>query len=76
MAELKAEISIRDIPLVVAELERLRALIKTAEYANESHGEATCPWCGEVARGHRWTKLDDPAHRDQCEAFTPAGEVK
>ena len=55
---------------------RLRALIKQAEYGDHTHYEDSCPWCGCVAIGHRWTKLDEPPHSDDCPAFTPTGEVK
>lgn len=46
--------------------DRLRALIKQAEYhTTDPHDCAACPWCDVVA-----------IHKDDCPAFTPDGDVR
>lgn len=59
-----------DVRLLVAEVRRLRGLVKQAEFSN-AYGDfnGTCRWCGK-----------DPtlgnAHEDNCPAFTPDGSVR
>lgn len=53
---------------LIAEIERLRGLIKNAEYTDTGYsaGVYTCNWCFE----------EHPKHAENCPAFTPDGEVK
>ena len=63
-----------DVPALLAEVERLRGLIKAAELTSRPcpvRGVAFgCPWCG--LRCGR----DRMIHASDCPAFTPEGEVK
>lgn len=54
---------------VFADNERLRALIKAAEWADQQRGDPWCPWC--KANG-----VTDKKHRADCPTFTPEGEVR
>ncbi len=59
-----------DVPALLTEVERLRGLIKTAEWyeSNERHGvEVYCNHCDGCPRDGHW---------DECPAFTHTGEVK
>jgi hypothetical protein len=49
------------------EVDRLRALVKKAEWGTESY----CPWCNA-----REDRSNPPRHYDECVAFTPDGAVK
>jgi hypothetical protein len=51
-----------------ADNQRLRALIKSAEFANRAQAitEGWCPWCD-------WAEGE---HGPNCPAFTPDGKVK
>jgi hypothetical protein len=69
MAEFKMTVSARDVPEVRAELERLRAIIKTAEWADGTHDVDGCPWCAG-------SRDDGSVHTPRCPAFTPEGEVR
>lgn len=55
---------------LAAEVDRLRAIIKRAEFCNHeetaSGRGAFCPWCGK----------DDSGHADDCPAFWPNGMVR
>jgi len=63
-----------DVPALLAEVERLRGLIKAAELTSRPdpvRGVAFgCPWCG--LRCGR----DRMIHASDCPAFTPEGKVK
>lgn len=63
-----------DVPALVAEVRRLRGLIRRVEYRGSS-GSAywyrACSWCSATSSDGR-----DPPHDDDCPAFTPEGEVK
>lgn len=50
------------LPPALAEIRRLRELVKEAELIDQGH----CHWCLDV-RG---------VHSDRCPAFTPDGEVR
>jgi len=57
------------IPALLAEVERLRALVKVAEFKGSAdcgpHFEPACPWC------------DEPfAHRAECPAFHENGDAR
>lgn len=54
------------VPALIAEVERLRGLVKAAEKGAVSRYE-NCPWCGSDSYmdGHL-----------SCPAFTPKGEVR
>lgn len=57
---------------LAAEVDRLRAIIKTAEKSGLNEPWATtsssgCPWCNEAS----WDR-----HRDDCPAFWPNGVVR
>ena len=51
----------------VSELFRLRLLLKSVEWGRMSHGARYCPWCNQRVGSQ---------HRDDCDAFTPGGQVK
>ncbi len=56
---------------LVAEIRRLMAVVKQAEWAG-GYGyecEPVCPWCDA-------NKTDKEPHDDTCPAFTPGGEVR
>lgn len=64
---------------VVAELcaarERIRRLeerIKRAEFQYQSFGGKQCAWCGKTTDD----ASEGTEHYDDCEAFTPEGELK
>ena len=58
----------RILGAVFDEVDRLRALIKSAEWAAKiEHGPDECFWCHEAEPG---------PHATDCPAFTPTGEVK
>ena len=62
---------------LLAEVERLRGLIAEAEYADHSPDGNSCPWCGVVARGQRYSfQREDPDHAPNCPAFSARGEVR
>jgi hypothetical protein len=79
VAELKMEISCRDVPEVRAELERLRGLIKAVEWSS-GEDAYSCPWCDAdrylMRYGNGRPVKGTGAHRETCPAFTPSGEVK
>ena len=56
---------------LAAEVERLRGLIKKAEFVDGDLG-AYCPHCIGVNN----SAYSVSGHRDDCPAFTPEGEVK
>lgn len=76
------EFSVDEIDFLLAEIQRLRGLIKKAEwesYAECMDGdEGVCPWChvlraqGVVSETHDRTD----SHYPNCPAFTESGEVK
>jgi hypothetical protein len=76
MADMTMTFSARDVPEVRDELlslkadnERLRALIKDAEWADQTNGYTFCPWCpAERSEGR--------SDHQKCPAFTPDGCVK
>lgn len=53
---------------LIAEVERLRGLIKNAEYTDVGYWASfdACNWCSH----------ESPGHDIDCPAFTPEGEVK
>ena len=54
--------------------ERLRSVIKEAEWGNHRQGGEECPWCEfERPRNHSGVKS---IHASDCPAFSPTGEVK
>ena len=53
-----------DVPALIAEVRRLRALIKSKESFYMEDSNAVCPWC------------ERSYHKTDCLAFTPDGEVK
>lgn len=56
---------------LLAEVRRLRGLIKNAEHANVEY--AICPWCGQA----EWAPPGaEVPHDDTCPAFTRWGEVR
>jgi hypothetical protein len=55
-----------------SEVSRLRAVIKSAEAKGESQGWDCCPWCQSLRDGGS----NEEPHADDCEAFTPDGEVR
>ncbi len=46
---------------------RLRALVKRAE---EEGSASRCPWC------NAWVQNKEHPHYDECQAFTPNGDVR
>lgn len=61
------------LPKVLAEIRRLRALVKKAEAADAGPGEFDhCPWCGTDLGMDRSKRK----HAPDCEAFTVDGEVR
>lgn len=58
------------MPAAIAEIRRLRGLLKDAECGTEDK----CAWCGAM-RIDMLPDLSKP-HTDDCPAFTPDGEVK
>ena len=59
------------LPEALAEIARLRALVKEAEWADRDHWEPPdgfCPWCSAAA--------SDRDHAADCPAFHPNGEVR
>lgn len=54
------------VPTLVAEVRRLRGLIKKAEWSSREQTGCYCPWCDHYADGK---------HTD-CPAFTESGEVR
>lgn len=68
------ERSALDVPELVAEVRRLRALIAQAEWtAGRGYGpyeadpDGACPWCD----GHRAMTSGQVGHRADCPAFPP-----
>ncbi len=59
------------VPELIAEVERLRGLIKQTEFVDGNLG-AYCPHC----IGVNSSAYSVSGHRDDCPAFTPDGEVK
>ena len=59
-----------------AEVARLRALIKAAEWEGQQGRDAddACPWCG-IRRETGGTEPNS-THANDCPAFTPEGEVR
>lgn len=61
-----------DVPALVAEVRRLRELVKAAElngcYPTEVRGN--CPWCGYAPGNHK------RSHAPECPAFTENREVR
>lgn len=58
----------------LAEIRRLRGLVKSVERAGDtfpSGGCPACPWCGATVDDRR----AEP-HREDCPAFTPEGAVR
>jgi hypothetical protein len=56
------------VPFLVAEIRRLRGLIKEAELAADTANIAcACPWCGSM--------VQEP-HAADCPAFTEDGRVR
>jgi hypothetical protein len=62
-----------DCLALIAEVRRLRGLVKAAEAAAPHLGErhANCPWCGYWSMGDVKRK-----HAPECPAFTESGDVK
>lgn len=58
-----------DIPALLAEVERLRGLIRKTEQLEDGHllGVYKCLYCA---------RADGEPHKNYCDAFTPDGEVK
>lgn len=52
-----------------AEVERLRSLVKLAEFNDRWRDDYHCPWCGVM-------QTRAPMHAADCPAFTPGGEVR
>ena len=63
---------VRRLELLVADNERLRALIKAAEWGDQCGrlGDPSCPWCG-VELGGRHEGMGS-----ECPAFAVTGEVR
>ncbi len=62
----------RALPAALAEIRRLRGLVKDAEWTGEDGGLHCCPWCfATVASG-----LGHDASTGHCPAFTPDGKVR
>lgn len=57
-----------------AEVARLRALIKAAEWADDYRDLSACPWC-QASRETGGVKPNS-THAADCPAFTPEGEVR
>ncbi len=58
---------------LVAEVRRLRALIKDAESVSTDGGwPPGCPWCSAVME----TQAGRSGHRARCPAFTESGDVR
>lgn len=69
-----------DIPWLIAEVERLRGLIASAEKSASWGYEGEyqcCPWC-DNSGDNRTAKFDSDwrPHKASCLAFTPDGDVK
>lgn len=60
------------VPELVAEVRRLAALIKDAEWCGPGERVYSCPWCDTNYRPDE----DRQPHRDWCPAFTPDGSVR
>lgn len=62
-----------EVGVLLAEIDRLRDLIKEAEWSDYAEvlggDEGVCPWCGAF-------KCDGDRHVDDCAAFTPEGCVR
>lgn len=59
---------------LVAEVRRLRGLVKAVEYNGDSGGArdwAACPWCAACVSTHYNGK-----HAADCRAFTESGDAK
>jgi hypothetical protein len=54
-----------DVRALVAEVRRLRGLIKRVEEVDNDFGTMFCPWCGY-----------GKPHAGNCPAFTPDGGVR
>lgn len=66
---------------LLAEVRRLRALIKQAEWLGGGYeddqgdvevSEGFCPWCGAQGYDDDWSAGD---HKPTCPAFPPSGET-
>lgn len=62
------------LPAALAEIRRLKALVKSAESQGSSgmYGEPACPWCGADLSA----KEPHGVTGRPCPAFTPDGSVK
>lgn len=60
------------VPELLAEVERLRGLVKRVEWEGDDGLNASCPWC----RAQRFEWREQNPHDADCDAFTPEGEVK
>jgi hypothetical protein len=60
--------------LFLAEVERLRSLLKAVEWEGSCMSEAACPFCREYRYNAGCTEISK--HMETCPAFTPEGEVK
>ena len=74
MIALVREAALR-VKYLEGEINRLKLLIKSAEWDSESGHweESVCPWCREF--GFRSRDGDHGKHLPSCEAFTQDGEV-
>jgi hypothetical protein len=65
-----------DVPALVAEVRRLRGLIKSAEWFHYDDVKM-CPWCG-ASEVRELYGIDRAArlHESDCPVFTPDGDVR
>jgi hypothetical protein len=61
---------------LVAEVRRLRGLIKEAETHGEWGGDSACPWCDAVRRRAGTSFAYMEPHTMGCPAFHPDGSVR
>lgn len=64
------------VETLIAEVRRLRGLIKDAEWADTAAGEVeSCPWCGGAAKGGKAWGLYE-GHKPGCPAFSALGVMR
>lgn len=77
-AAIARDVAMDDVPKLASEVQRLRALVKDAEWfsgVGAYDSESGCPWC-ESDGFYEASKLGHGRHRPECQAFHENGEVR